>query len=384
MRIVIDYTAAITSRHGIGRYTRSLVDALVRLGADDQFTLFSAERPQGAMGFPTGPNIRSRVLPVGARAMTIVWDRAHIPLPIELFAGGGDVLHGPGFAPPPTLRMPRIATVYDLAFLTVPEFVAPKLIAYQRALIPHTVRNATHVITDSHCTANDVVSLLGAPREKVSVVYLGVDPAFSPVRDPQRLAEIDARYGLVHPVVLALGIIERRKRYDKLIEAFARARTVPGGPKTLAIAGSPGWGADEVLAAVRTCGVEDVVKFLEYVPEFDLATLYSAADVLAMPARYEGFGLPPVEAMACGTPVVTSNTGSLPEVTGDAAIHVDVESPHELADALARVLTDETLRGALIANGFERVRAFTWERAAQQVLDIYRAVASAAPAKIKR
>jgi glycosyltransferase involved in cell wall biosynthesis len=374
MRIAIDYTTAIASRHGIGRYTRSLVDALIQLDAGDHITLFSSERPRGDLGFPEQANVRRRIFPIGYRAMTILWDRARFPLPFELLAGRADVLHGPGFAPPPAFGMPRIATVHDLASFTVPDFVAPRFVAYQRALFPRTMKHAAHLIADSQCTADDLVSILGVPREKITVVHLGVDPKFTPLRDHARLAEIDARYGLTHPLVLALGNIERRKRYDKLVEAFALAHAVPGGPKMLAIAGSPGWGAEETLSAVRKFGVEDTVTFLQYLPEADIVPLYSTADVFAMPSRYEGFGLPAVEAMACGTPVVCSDAGSLPEVTGDAALGVAVDQDGALADALARAVSDATLRDALIARGQERARTFTWERAAREVRNVYCAV----------
>src|SRR5260221_7166435 len=208
MRIVIDYTPAIASRHGIGRYTRSLVGAVARLDEDDQIILFSAERPHGDLSFPKGPQVRSRVFPVGQRAMTMLWDRARIPFPIEVLAGRADVVHGPAFAPPPALGMRRIATIHDLAAFIVPDYVAPRFAAYQRALVPRTVKHVDHVIADSQRTADDLVSLMGVPRDKITVVYLGVDPIFAPVRERERLAELDARYGLTHPLVLALGIIE--------------------------------------------------------------------------------------------------------------------------------------------------------------------------------
>jgi glycosyltransferase involved in cell wall biosynthesis len=143
----------------------------------------------------------------------------------------------------------------------------------------------------------------------------------------------------------------------------------------LAIAGPRGWRAEETVAAARTHGAEDAVQFLSFVPEADIVALYNTADVLAMPARYEGFGLPAVEAMACGTPVVTSTTGSLPEVTGDAALHADVDADGALADAIVRVTTDTDLHETLMARGLERAAGFTWERAARQVLDVYRQVA---------
>ena len=164
MRIAIDYTSAVTQREGIGRYTRSLVDALVRLDADDRFTLFSSERPRAGLGFPVARNTRRRVFPAGSRAMTILWHRARIPAPLEAFTGRADVLHGPDFAPPPALGMRRIATIHDLAYLTAPDFVAPTLTTYLRSIMPRTVRHTAHLIVDSRCTADDVCKPAGAPR----------------------------------------------------------------------------------------------------------------------------------------------------------------------------------------------------------------------------
>ncbi|HEX6816868.1 MAG TPA: glycosyltransferase family 1 protein [Ktedonobacterales bacterium] len=374
MRIAIDYTPATVSRHGIGRYTRSLVEAVLRLDGTDEIVLFSAERPHESDALPAGPNVCTRVFPVGQRVMTILWDRARVPLPLELLVGGADVVHGPAFAPPPSLSMRRIATVHDVAYLTIPDFIAPKFVAYQQSLLPRTIKRMDHVITDSQCTAEDVISLLGVPREKVTAIPLGVDASFARVRDEECLTAFDAQHGLTHPLVLAVGIMERRKRYDALVRAFAAARTAEGGPKMLAIAGSKGWGAEETLQAVRECGAEDAVKFLDYVPDADLATLYSTADVLAMPARYEGFGLPVVEAMACGTPVVCSGTGSLPEVVGDAGLVVDVQVEGALADALVRATSDAALRETLARRGVERAATFTWERTARQTLEVYRDV----------
>lgn len=374
MRIAIDYTTAIAQGAGIGRYTRDLIAALIRLDTSDRITLFSSERPRAERGFPTAPNVRSRVLPIGSRNTTILWQRARVPLPLETFTGRADVLHGPDFAVPPTLGMRRIVTIHDLAYLAAPDFIAPKLVAYLGKLVPRMLRRAEHVIADSRHTADDIARLFGTPREKISAIYLGVDSRFHPVRDPVRLAELDARLGLEHPLVLALGTIEPRKRYDALIAAFAAARTAPNGPRMLAISGNGGWRAEETYTAAKAYGVADAVKFLRFIPEADIATLYSTADVFAMPARYEGFGLPAVEAMACGTPVVTSDTGSLPEVTGDAALHVSIDQDGALADALVRLASDASLREALVTRGLEHVRTLTWERAAQQVLGVYEEV----------
>ncbi len=376
MRIAIDYTSAIAQQGGIGRYTRSLVAAMAQLDSVDTLQLFSAERPVAQRTFPKAPNVHCRVFPIGSRWMTILWQRARVPLPMGFFTGSADVLHGPDFALPPAPGMRRIATIHDVAYLTAPEVVAPQNVAYLSSVVRRTVARAHHIITDSQCSANDVVRLLGVPRDRVTAIHLGIERRFAPEQDPARKAELDARYGLEHPFILAVGTIEPRKRYDALIAAFSRARSQPGGPRMLAIAGPKGWRADETLDAVRVHRVANAVKFLDFVPDTELPSLYSTADVLAMPARYEGFGFPVVEAMACGTPVVYSNTGSLPEVVGDAGLVVDVAAEGALADALARATSDAGLRAELSRRGIERAATFTWERTARQTLEVYRAVCS--------
>jgi glycosyltransferase involved in cell wall biosynthesis len=312
MRVVIDYTSALAQVAGVGRYTRSLVDALTRVDGQSDFVLFSSERPRPPRTVPCASNVRLRVVPIGNRLMTIVWQRARLPLPLELFTGPASVLHAPDFTLPPTLGMRSIVTIHDLAFLAHPECAVPSLVAFLSAAVPRAVQAADRVVADSERTAQDLVERLGVPRAKIDVIYLGADPMFMPVRDGERLAAFDARYGLQHPLALAVGTIEPRKNYPDLIAAFASARRALDGPRMLAIAGRKGWLWDATFAAVEEHGVADAVRFLEYVPEAGLATLYSSADVLVMPSLYEGFGLPVVEAMACGTPVVCSDGGSLP------------------------------------------------------------------------
>ncbi len=370
MHTAIDYSGAITwGGSGIGRYTHDLIAALLRLDSSDRITLFSSKRPSANARFPSAPNLRTVVLPKGVA--TFLWQRARVPLPLEVFTGRADLLHGTNFTLPPTRGMKRIVTVHDLSFLTHPECAAPGLADFYSKIVPRAIKSADRVIADSQCTADDLVERLGVAREKIAVIHLGVDPSFSPVREPDRLVALDVRYGLQHPFVLAVGTIEPRKNYPALIAAFARARQQPGGPRMLAISGRKGWLYNATFAAVKQYDVEDAVRFLDFMPDADLATLYSSADVLAMPSLYEGFGLPVVEAMACGTPVVVSNAGSLPEVTGDAGVCVDLEADGALADALARVTADAAMREGLVTRGLERARTFTWARAARSVLDVY-------------
>ena len=375
MRVAIDYTAGIDQGAGIGRYTRSLTSALARMDSTDQFILFSSEAPRPDRGFPEAANLRPRVFHVGSRAMTILWQRLRIPLPAEVLTGPVDVFHGPDYTVPPVIKARRVVTVHDLSFLVYPECAVPSLAQYLTRVTRRAVAAADRVVADSQRTADDLVERMGVSREKIRVVYLGVDPAYQPTREPARLAALDARYELQHPLVLAVGTLEPRKNYERLIEAFAQASRAPDGPRMLVIAGRKGWLYEGVLAAVEKQGVEGLVRFLDYVPEADLPTLYHSAEVLAMPSLYEGFGIPVLEAMASGTPVVCSDGGSLPEVAGDATLIVAPEDVAGLSEALRRAVSDPALRESLVARGLARARQFSWEAAARAHVAIYHEVA---------
>ncbi len=376
MRIAIDYTSAIAQGAGIGRYTRSLVAALARVDEANRYLLFSSEAPTPERGFPASPRMRERVIslagrPVGNRTLTILWHRLRLPLPVELVTGNVDVLHAPDFSMPPALRTPRVVTIHDLAFLTHPECALPSLVDYLNRVVPRAVRAATRLIAVSQNTADDLVNYLGVERERISVIHLGIDPRFRRVEDQRVLRALDTRLGLEHPLALAVGTIEPRKNYERLIAAFARARREPGGPRMLAICGRKGWLYEGTFAAVEQWGVGDGVRFLDNVSDSDLPALYSTADVVAMPSIYEGFGIPVTEAMACGTPVVCSTGGSLPEVAGDAALMVAPEDIAGLADALVKAVTDADARERLVARGLERARSFNWDEAARAHVRVY-------------
>lgn len=371
MRIAIDFTAAITQQAGIGRYTRNLVEALALLETPDRFTLFSNEPPTGQRPFPWAPNFQSRVAGPGNRRMTILWHRLHLPVPAELLMGNADVVHGPDFALPPTLRARRVVTIHDLAFLTHPECAVPSLIAYLNRVVPRAVHEADRIIAVSARTADDLVERLTVPREKISVIHIGVDPTFSPTTSEDAVAELCARLELESPFILAVGTIEPRKNYERLIAAFAHATQEPDGPRMLVIAGRKGWLYDGVFDAVTKHKVEGRVRFLDYIADSDLATLYHAAAALATPSLYEGFGIPLLEAMASGTPIVCADAGPLPEVAGDAALLVPPEDVEAIATALVRVVCEPELRQNLIANGKTRVSHFNWEDAAKAHLAVY-------------
>jgi glycosyltransferase involved in cell wall biosynthesis len=371
MRIAIDYTPAIAQSAGIGRYTSDLVRALARVDPTDRFTLFSSEPPTKERAFPAAPNLQPHLVGLGNRRLTIAWHRLRLPIPAELLMGNADVIHGPDFSLPPALHARRVVTVHDLAFLTHPECALPSLVTYLNRVVPRAIRAADRVIAVSQRTADDLIERLGVPREKMRVIHLGIAPAFSVRCDPEQLAAVCRSYALERPFVLAVSTIEPRKNYERLIASFAQATRAPGGPRMLVIVGRKGWLYDGVFAAVAMHGVADRVRFLDYLPDDELVALYQAAAAVAVPSLYEGFGIPVLEAMASGTPVVCSTGGSLPEIAGDAALLVDPEDVDGLASALVQLVTDEGSRSSLRERGLRRASGFTWDAAARAHVAVY-------------
>ena len=363
-RVVIDYTAGAQQGAGIGRYTRELVRALAALDQTTRYTLLvrgGVTVPGALDGFP--PNFHPRRIPLANVHFIRLW-RLGVPLPMDWLADRADVYYSPDFILPPLTAGRALVTVHDLTFLRVPDAADPRLRAFLTRAVPRAVARADHILADSAHTRLDLTDLLHVPPDKVSVVYPGVAPRFRRVDDPTALAAARARYGLDGPFILGLGTLEPRKNLARLIEAFARL-PAQGLPHTLALAGGRGWLYNPIFEQVERLGVKDRTRFLGYVADDDLPALYSLADAFAFPSLYEGFGLPPLEALACGTPTVVSDASSLPEVVGEAALQVAPTDVAGLAEALVRLVTDEALRARLRAAGPVQAARFSWATAAQ-------------------
>jgi glycosyltransferase involved in cell wall biosynthesis len=370
VRVAIDYTPAVRQSAGIGRYTRGLVEALAHLDRENEYILFTAGRAPAHREWPSNFSVRSSRIP--ARWLTVGWHRMRLPLPAEALTGACDLYHSPDFVLPPLKQARGVLTVHDLTFMRLPDCADPGLRVYLDRAVPKAVRAADHVLADSWNTRNDLIDLLQVPPEKVSVVPAGVDAIFSRVEDPEKLDQTRARYGLSQWFIISVGTLEPRKNYARLVSAYALMRRQTGLPHHLVIAGGPGWHYREVYERVQSEGVGEYVHFLGFVPDADLPALYTLADLMVFPSLYEGFGIPPLEAMACGTPVVSSNNSSLPESIGGAAQTVDAEQTNGIADAMARVLGNISLRNRLIELGQLQAAQFTWETAARRLLAAYR------------
>jgi glycosyltransferase involved in cell wall biosynthesis len=381
LRIGIDATPAARQGGGIGRYVRELLRALSEADTVNAYrVLVASPRPLPQPLPPLPQGARLVHLPLHDRWLVRLWHRARLPAPIELALGRLDLYHSPDFTLPPTLPgTPTILTVHDLSFVRDPDSASPALKHYLDGAVPRSVRQATRVFADSQATRADLIELYDTPPEKIEVLYSGVDERFQPVVDRDKLQTVRVRYGLGNdPFILAVGSLHPRKNFVRLIQAFAQLRSSVTASYRLVIAGGREWSSEPTLAEPARLGLESAVVFPGFVDDVDLPALYSAAAAFAYPSIYEGFGLPVLEAMACGLPAVTSTASCLPEVAGDAALLVDPLDVEALAVALERVLTDADLRTTLRENGRARAHEFTWHRAARQLLQAYRRVGGAA------
>lgn len=386
MRIGIDFTAAVQQGAGIGRLTRNVVGALADIDRENEYRLFVATGRGRAEEWKVGnlgaafqsanhPNFQLKTAPLSDHALAVAWHRLRLPLFVELFTGRIDLCHSPDFTLPPVWRARSLVTVHDLSFLRLPECFPDGLRRYLETAVPRAVRRADHVVADSHNTRRDLIDLLGAPGDKISVIHAGVESRFRPMTnaaDGETLAAVRRKYALPEQFILSVGTLQPRKNLTRLVEAFARLNSqLATRDFDLVIVGGKGWLYEEIFKTVEALDLERRVHFCGFADDADLPALYNLADLFVFPSLYEGFGLPPLEAMACSTPVVCSEASSLPEVVGDAALMVDPWDVTGLAEAMRRAIEDETLRASLATRGLARAARFTWSRAAQELLSIY-------------
>ena len=376
MRIGLEITAAVQQGGGIGRYVREMLSALSDIDQSNQYRLFYASKNKSSHATLNLPdNFRVRHLPVNDIWLARIWQRIRLPLPVELITGFLDIYHSPDFTLPPTLSdIPTLLTVHDLSFLRDPESAAPGLRGYLEVAVKRSVQLATHVLADSQSTKNDLIELYATPEDKITVLYAGVSSIFRPITDLDQLMKVRKRYKLGdQPFVLSVGTLQPRKNHATLIKAFEL--TLMDSDYNLVLAGGQGWSYEEVYDLVRSRGLQHRVLFPGFVADEDLSALYSSADVMAFPSLYEGFGLPVLESMACGVPVLASNISCLPEVAGSAALFVDPRDVEAMSAAMLKLVSNVDLRETLRKKGFERVEQFSWQSSAANLLRVYRDLA---------
>jgi glycosyltransferase involved in cell wall biosynthesis len=375
MRIAIDYTAATRKGSGIGNYLRSLVDALLAQDLTNQYTLLTSRRPTSGKPFPQAENARWRRIIIPDQYLNFLWYRWRLPIYATLFTGHVDIYHGPDFVLPPINgKVRNVVTVHDLAFVEHPEYVTTQSATFLNKVVPEAVAAADVVAVVSHAMSQTLIEHFKIPPEKITIIPSGIQPYFRRITDPILLAATHHKFELKHPLVLGVGTLEPCNNHHGLIKAFHKAQSAAGNksrPAMLVLTGGLGWLHDETQQLIAKLKLENKVRILGHVTDLELITLYSMADVFVFPAFYAGFGVPLVEAMACGTPVITSNTSSMLEVAGDAAILIDPHKTDQITRAMLRVLESEQLREALQRKGYAQAQRFTWPKAASKMLSVY-------------
>ncbi len=358
-------------RSGINRYLEQLIAALPAVLGEDELVVY-AGRGLAPLSPPLAPLARGwRCAPLGVNlpALRVAWE--HLALPAAVRRDHLDLFHGPVNVLPRGLPCPAVVTIHDLAFLRWPEHLPRRRYHYLAHEVRAAARRAARILAVSQSTKSDVVTMLGIAPERVAVTPLGVDDRFHPM-PPDRITQWRNERGCHRPFILAVGTLEPRKNLPTLLRAFSRL--TPQIPHDLALVGPAGWLTGELQATLERLRLGDRVRLTGYVADAELPFWYAAAEAFVFPSFYEGFGLPVLEAMACGTPVITSNVSALPEVAGDAALLVSPNDDAALAEAILRVVTDPALATALRQRGLERARPFTWHRTAVETVAAYREV----------
>lgn len=366
MRVGIDARIVYYATGGIRNYTLHLLDALARLDDETEYYILHS-RKDSAPPLP-GPNFHP----------CACWTPSHHSLErwtlgLEVTRLGLDLLHSPDFIPPKFGYQSSVITIHDLNFLYYPKFLTAESRRYYNQQIEWAIQKADHIMADSHTTKNDLVSLLEVEEGKVTVAHLAAAQAFQTLQG-EDANTVAARYELQPSFLLFVGTLEPRKNVPGLLRAYRILLEEGATTAPLVLLGGRGWLYDDIFERVEALNLTEQVHFLHDVPDSDLPAIYNAASLLVTPSFYEGFGLPALEAMACGTPVVAADRASLPEVVGEAGLLVNPDDPADIAQALARVLDDSSLRSQMRERGLAQAERFTWEKTAQATLEVYRDV----------
>jgi glycosyltransferase involved in cell wall biosynthesis len=382
MKVVLDGTPFLLEKTGIGHYTENLVNHLLKIDPGLEACLFclslrGGHRMKSVASSLAGVEARGYNLP--ANFLYYRWWTRTSAFPAETLLGEFDIFHATNYQAPALRRARLVSTVHDINFYRFPEMQSKGINRFMKTL-PRLLERSRRVLADSRFTAGELVEVFQLPEEKVSVVYPGLNPVFLESPSKEETATALRAYGLAPPYLAYVGNLHPRKNLATLVEAFSLLRREGLGHR-LAVIGGGGLGRlnnseyRKLVQRVKDLGLEDEVVFTGYVPDDRLKSLLACADMLVFPSIYEGFGLPPLEAMACGVPVITSRRASLPEVVGDAALLLDDPlDPEEIAAKVKRLIEEAGLRKDLVRKGLEIVPNFTWDKAAREVLEVYRRV----------
>jgi glycosyltransferase involved in cell wall biosynthesis len=372
LRIGIDVSRTLREKTGVGYYISNLVEALASIDQDNEYILYpyfwDCFPPEyQKISIPNQTNFRLHRDARSLDQIIRVW-RSSKP---DHVLGPIDVLHSPNMTTPRLKKAKLVVTIHDLSFLVYPNFHTPANLRFSKRQTALATKYAAKIIAVSHHTKRDLMSYYSIPGERIYVIHEAARKVYYPEKNVDAIQRCLAQLNIYKNFILFVGSLEPRKNVGTLIKAYAEYLKANPDQYLLVITGGRGWLNHDIYALVAELGIDQHVRFLGYIQESDLRCLYSVAKVFVYPSLYEGFGLPPLEAMACGAPVITSHTSSLPEVVGDAAILIDPYNVEELFHAIQIVLLDDDLRLQLRKKSLERAKLFSWTRTAQETLAVY-------------
>ena len=373
MKIAIDIRTINKPRSGVGYYVTNLIHEFQKIDKENSYCLISNNGVYESE-FKNQPNFENYNTWISNENHVVgdLWESLFLPRLLK--RRGADVFHGPAFMIP--LRpagLKTVVTIHDIVAFIKPETVPLKYALYMRMLIRMVVEKADKVITPSESTKKDLIERLGVPESKIDVVYEAVSPSFTPSNGATRPVDIRQRFGIRDKYMLFVGNLEPRKNLIRLLKAFEIAREKLGDTYQLVICGKKGWLYKDILHTYEAVNKGDVI-LTNYVGDEDLINLYRSADMFVFPTLYEGFGLPVLEAMGCGAPVITSNISSLPEIAGEAAVLIDPLDVGQISDAMVKIAFSEDRRRELREKGLAQASRFSWTQTARRTLDVYRSV----------
>ncbi|HEX4348382.1 MAG TPA: glycosyltransferase family 1 protein [Vicinamibacterales bacterium] len=377
MYIAFDGTTLRPGRTGVGYYTEHLLHHLVQEGQGDEVVVVSNRPVDTTRPLPS----RVRVDAPSSRVPRLVWMQTLAPRALRRLHP--DIAHFTNGMVPLASPVPTVVTIHDMSLTMYPRFHPSRRVLLNRPLVDLAARRADAIITVSQSAKRDIMKVYGLPADRVHVVHEAAAPSFTRVDDVAALARVRKQHGLPERFILYVGTIEPRKNLPRLIEAFAKRHLSGDLPHTLVCAGPYGWLSRDLEALLDRLKIRHAVHFAGYLPFDDLPALYSLAEMFVFPSLYEGFGLPVIEAMACGVPVVTGDVAALNEVGGQAVERVGSLDADSLGDAMTSLAGDRARREELTRLGLERAQTFSWQRAARETLDVYKyAIRHAARAPI--
>lgn len=371
MRIGIDATALPPQPVGAGNYIIQLIRALASTESVHEFVVFAQPRGADLIGLPDEGTVEWVIVEARDPGSRLIWEQLFFPNLVR--ESGVDLLHSLHYTRPIRLPCKSVVTFHDMTFFLYPDLHTWARRLYFPQMMKASARRADELITVSNSTRNDLIEILEVDPKIVTTTQLGVTPGYMPIDDEEEKKRIIGKYNLPEHFILYVGLVEPRKNLPILIEAYKRLRG-DDNKYELILAGRFGWMHEEVVDQVRKLNLEDTVRFLGYVPQQDLPLIYNLASLFVYPTIYEGFGLPVLEAMACGIPVITSDVSSLPEIVGEAGLLTPVNDLDALYKTVIRALTDTKLRQDLISKGIKRAAEFSWSKTAQLTLQVYQRV----------